>query len=75
MNQYKVDRAREGYFAPVGMNSILYVGDSMPEAMRVFNYANGGKNAWNGEDSSYGVMLSIWSPERRAYVVKRWKSK
>jgi hypothetical protein len=65
----------EGLSPPCGMNSILYVGDDYEEALRVFLESEGGKNAWNQPNRDYGVMLSIWNPDRREYIVKRWKSK
>jgi hypothetical protein len=74
-NQYRVDRALEALSPPCGMNSILYVGDNYPLAMRVFHATTGGKDAWNVPNRDYGVMLSIWHPERGVYVAKRWKSK
>lgn len=74
MNTYRVDRAREGLSPPCGMNSLLYLGESLNDALRVFHATPGGKDAWNNPDRTHGVMLSIWHPERNAYITKRWKS-
>lgn len=78
MNDYRVDRAREGLSPPCGMNSIVYVGESLNDALRVFHATTGGKDGWgnsHGDYADYGVMLSMWHPERNAYITKRWKSK
>lgn len=75
MNSYRVDRAREVLSPPCGMNSILYVGDDYEEALRVFLESEGGKDAWGRRDPAYGVMLSMWSPNRNDYITKRWKNK
>jgi hypothetical protein len=75
MNNYRVDRAVEALSPPCGMNSILYVGDSHDEALRIFKYAEGGKDAWNQPDRNCGVMLSMWDAGRNMYVTKRWKNK
>lgn len=75
MNNYRVDRAMEALSPPCGMNSILYSGDSYREALRVFNYVEGGKTAWGEPHRDYGIMLSIWHPDRGDWIVKRWKSK
>lgn len=73
MNKYRVDRAMEAPCSPVGMNSILYIGESYVEATKVYIHANGGKDAWNQPHCLYGVMLSIWNPDKNEYMVKRWK--
>lgn len=75
MNEYRVDRAMEALSPPCGINSILYVGESLKEALSVFHNATGGKDAWNQPNRDYGVMLSIWHPDRRDYITKRWKNK
>lgn len=72
MNNYRVDRAKESPEPPVGMNSILYVGDSYTTAMHVYRHSVGGKNAWNQPNRDYGVMLSKWNGEK--YSVKMWKN-
>lgn len=74
MNEFRVDRAREGVSPPCGMNSIVYVGESLNEALQVYKATSGGKDAWNNLNSEYGVMLSIWNPDRNEFVAKRWKS-
>jgi hypothetical protein len=75
MNEYRVDRAREAVSPPCGMNSILYVGESLPDALAVFDHTAGGRDAWSKPNPDYGVMLSIWNQDRGEYTVKRWKSK
>ena len=75
MNKYRVDQAQEAYWPPCGMNSVRYLGDSIEDATLVFHHAKGGVDAWGAPDRDYGVMLSIWHPNRQEYVVKRWKSK
>ena len=72
MNQYRVDRAEETKTAPVGMNSIIYLGDSYKEASRCFRTTTGGKDAWNQPNQDYGVMLSKWNGQD--YVSQFWKS-
>lgn len=74
-NKYRVDRAMESVSPPCGTNSILYSGDSWAEACAVFNHAIGGKDEWNQPRCLYGVMLSVWNPDRNDWIVKRWKSK
>ena len=74
VNKYRVDRAIEAPAPEVGMNSILYIGDSYEHATKVFMHATGGKDEWNQPNCLYGVMLSIWNPDRNDYMVKRWKS-
>ena len=73
MNNYRVDRAEELPEAPVGMNSILYVGDNWVTAMQVYRHTVGGKDAWSQPNRDYGVMLSKWDGEK--YAVKMWKNK
>ena len=75
MNNYRVDRAMEALSPPCGMNSILYSGDSYTTAMHIFNCMEGGKTAWGEPHRDYGIMLSIWNPDRGDWIVKRWKSK
>lgn len=55
--QYRVDRARD-YDVPVGMCSLLYLGDSRTEAFRVFEAAPLFLNTWGKADTMYGVLLS-----------------
>lgn len=74
-NNYRVDRASEAVSPPCGMNSVLYAGDNYHAAMHVFNYTEGGKDAWNQPDRNCGVMLSLWNSDKQMYVAKRWKNK
>jgi hypothetical protein len=74
MNRYRVDRAPKGPNPPVGMNSILYIGDDAEEARRVYDYAHGRKDSWGQPDPDYGIMLSYWCTNNREYRVTRWKN-
>ena len=58
--KYRVDRAK-GKTVPVGMNSILYLGESRSKAVHAFNDALPGFDEWTKPDDSYGVLLSSWS--------------
>ena len=71
MNQYRVDRANSTV-VPVGMNSILYIGDDWTEARKVFASAKPGKDAWGKPNSTYGVILSVWRGSHSVgeYVMK-----
>jgi len=73
MNTYRVDRNDSKSNVPCGMNSILYIGDSLRQAERVFNNAEAGINSWNQANANYGVTLSTWDSGRNDYVVKRFK--
>lgn len=69
MTNIRVDRA-DALRTPCGMNSLLYLGDSMRQARRVFYASNMGRDSWNRENASYGVILSVWDSSRRDYAVK-----
>lgn len=69
MNTYRVDRTNI-LIVPCGMNSICYIGDSWEEARKVYNYLDPGKDAWNQPNSTYGLTLSVWNPDRGDYVIK-----
>lgn len=58
--EYRVDRA-EGRRVPCGMNSIRYIGNSLREAEKVFAATEPGKDMWDKDNASYGVILSRWS--------------
>ena len=73
MTKYRVDRNKSKYFAPVGMNSILYVGDNFRLAQQVFRAAIPHKDAWNQDNVLYGVTLSVWNPDKQDWVVKMSK--
>jgi len=72
MNDYRVDVAM-ARSVPVGMLSILYIGDDWHYANRVFNGADVGRSPWGEENAAYGVILSVWNPDTHEYVVKRTK--
>ena len=57
---FRVDRAQPQDPVPIGMNSLLYLGDSEQAAQRAFELATPGFNAWNAPDPSYGVTMSRW---------------
>jgi hypothetical protein len=64
MNTIRIDRVQHpqlGMSAPCGMNSIIYIGDNMHKALKVFHSSSVGKDAWNNADTTYGVSLSIWN--------------
>jgi hypothetical protein len=52
------------------MSSILYLGGSIREAIKVFNEAEVGLDSWGQPNASYGVVLSVWDEGRRDYVIK-----
>lgn len=72
-NTYRVDRANS-QVCPCGMNSILYIGNSIVAARRAFRNATPGRDAWNAPRPDYGVMLSRWSEARRDYVPLGFKT-
>jgi hypothetical protein len=51
------------------MNSILYIGDSMKGAMKVYRDASVGLDTWNQPNASYGVAISTWNDRVNDYVV------
>lgn len=57
MAKFRVDRATNRDI-PVGMNSILYLGDSLSAAHKAFVNAEPGIDTWGKPDSNYGVLLS-----------------
>lgn len=67
--QYRVDRAHSPV-TPVGMNSILYLGNNWGEARATFHAAEAGYNNWNTRVEGYGVILSVWDDAKQQYVVK-----
>lgn len=69
MNTVRVDVANTRR-TPCGMNSIKYIGNSFEEARRVYNATDPGSDAWGQPNQTYGVILSVWHPERHEYVIK-----
>ena len=74
MSHYRVDRV-DSRTVPCGMNSILYLGDSYQQALRVFERAEPGKDVWNQPNPAYGVVLSSWQGQRLTgdYVIQKEK--
>jgi hypothetical protein len=68
-NLYRVDRVTNAR-APLGMNSIRYIGDSWSVARRLFEHAATGLDAWDQPNAAYGVVLSVWDANKNEYVVK-----
>jgi hypothetical protein len=52
------------------MSSLLYLGSNWQDARRVFDTAEVGRDAWNQPNELYGLTLSVWSDEKREYIVK-----
>lgn len=69
--KYRVDRNTSHVRTPVGMNSLLYLGDDLREALRAFDRASTGIDPWNKPNPIYGVTLSAWigSPRVGDYTV------
>jgi hypothetical protein len=55
------------------MNSILYIGDSVKRATRVFDDADPGKDDWGQPNPAYGVAISRWDYTTRSYVIIKEK--
>jgi hypothetical protein len=55
------------------MNSIVWAGNSLHEARKAFNRAVPGIDEWSKPNARYGVVLSVWSDEKRDYVIQQWK--
>lgn len=68
-NSYRVDRANSRR-VPCGMNSILYIGDNWEKARKVYAAAEIGRDSWNNENITYGVILSVWDSSKNDYIVK-----
>lgn len=66
MNTYRVDRVNS-LQVPAGMKSVLYIGDNLEEARRVFDQASVGFSSWGETAHCYGVILSTWKDS--AYVI------
>lgn len=66
---YRVDRTDNLKKTPIGMNSIIFIGNNLAAAKRAFNSAKTGINAWDKPDASYGVILSKWNSDKNSYIV------
>jgi len=73
MNNYRVDVSKNPITTPVGMNSLLYIGDNWKRANLIFDRTTPGFDDWHQPNSLYGVILSVWNPKKASYVVKRQK--
>lgn len=67
MNTYRVDR-NDCPKTPCGMNSIVYIGDSLGIAKRTFNITRPNIDTWGKEDETYGVVLSRWNGNDYAVI-------
>jgi hypothetical protein len=68
-NKYRVDRNDSTETVPCGMNSLIYLGDSLSQATKAYMAANTGLDAWNKPNPSYGVTLSKWNDVKNDYSV------
>jgi hypothetical protein len=69
MNHYRVDRVAEvSDVCPCGMNSILYLGNDMSEARKVFLHSRSGIDTWGKQNKGYGVGLYRWHEKMREYL-------
>ena len=68
-NKYRVDVANSR-IVPCGMNSIRYIGDNYTQAKQTFDALPIGRDAWNQENVTYGVILSVWDESKHDYIVK-----
>ena len=71
-NQYRVDVVNNRS-VPCGMNSIRYIGNNWPKAKAYFYRTDMCRDAWGKPNASYGVILSVWSDEKRDYIIKMEK--
>jgi hypothetical protein len=70
MNKYRVDINNNTRIVPCGMTSILYIGDNWESARGVLAQATTGVDSWGNPNSLYGVTLSVWSDDKRDYIIK-----
>lgn len=71
-NKYRVDTVpAEATTAPCGMNSLRYLGDSLPAARRVLATLPVGLTSWNAPDPRYGLLLSRWTGSEYVVVDRR----
>lgn len=68
-NKYRVDVVNSR-IVPCGMNSIRYIGDNFTQAKQTFDNLPTGRDAWNQENATYGVILSVWNESNQTYIVK-----
>lgn len=70
LTQYRVDRSDSAVVVPVGMNSLEYLGKSRREARKAYEQTAPGQDTWGKPNARFGVILSVWDPTKRQYVVK-----
>lgn len=58
--RYRVDRNASSTTTPLGMNSLLYLGDSHRAALKAYNAAEPGTDPWGRPNDTYGVTLAEW---------------
>lgn len=66
--RYRVDRVEAHELRPpVGMNSLLYLGNDRRAALKEFNSANTGLTEWGVPNPTYGVAMYEWSDSLKEY--------
>lgn len=60
MSRYRVDHNSSQTSTPVGMNSIVYLGDDIRQARVTFVTAKAGIDHWGQPNQNYGVTLAEW---------------
>ena len=73
INRFRVDRMISADEPPVGMNSLLYLGNSLIVARASFHQAKTGFAPWGEADRNYGVALSEWDEQHNRYVVRAFR--
>jgi len=72
MNKFRVDRVNTRA-VPAGKNSILYIGDDVAKARKLYDNTVPGVDTWNRPDPSYGVVFSRWDARTFQYEVIKAK--
>ena len=68
MNKYRVDRVpQQAALAHCGMNSIIYLGDSLFAAKAAYAKTRPGFNDWGVKCSNYGVAVFRWDEKSHSY--------
>ena len=70
--QYRVVRA-DTLAEPVGMASIIYLGDSKRQATQALLDAELGLDKWEQPNDRYGVVLFEWYDLGKRYVPVSWR--
>lgn len=74
--KYRVDRNTDRTSTPLGMNSLLYLGNDRRAATRAYNLAQPGTDPWGRPNDTYGVTLAEWRGPAKYdgdYVVRQSK--